>query len=287
MIEQRRDRTGQQLGDYRLERLLVRHGFADTYLGEHILHHKQVVLRLFHVTLRDEDSQDFIKEVQVLAQLDHPHILRIIDVVVEDGIPMIVIDATSHETLRVRHPRGVRLELATIIPYLEHLASALRYLHDQNLIHHNIQPESMVIGTEEKVVLSHFGFTFLAHHTILVETPALEEAVVEAVSYMAPEQIRGEASSASDQYALAVVVYEWLCGRLPFEGSPLEIIEQHLSANPPPLRELVPNLDPAIEQAVLKAMAKDPEQRFDSAEDFVQALKQAAQFVGSDNRRAR
>jgi len=276
MIDHRSDRAGQQLGDYRLLRLLVRHGFADTYLGEHILRHNQVVLRLFHITLHEEGGQDFMKEVQVLAHLNHPHILRIIDAVVEDGIPMIVIDATSHETLRVRHPRGVRLDLATIIPYLEHLASALRYLHDQNLIHHNIQPESMVIDAEEEIVLSHFGLTFLAHHTILVATPALEEAVVEAVSYMAPEQIRGEVAEASDQYALAVVVYEWLCGRLPFEGSPLEIIEQHLSANPPPLRELVPDLAPTIEQAVLKAMAKEPEQRFASAEDFVQALKQAA-----------
>jgi len=276
MIDHRSDRAGQQLGDYRLLRLLVRHGFADTYLGEHMLRHNQVVLRLFHVTLRDEDSQDFMQEVQVLAHLDHPHILRIIDVVVEDGIPMIVIDATSHETLRVRHPRGIRLDLTTIIPYLEHLASALRYLHEQNLIHHNIQPESMVIDAEEEIMLSHFGLTFLAHHTILVGTPELEETVVEAVSYMAPEQIRGEAASASDQYALAVVVYEWLCGRLPFEGSPLEIIEQHLSANPPPLHELVPDLAPAIEQAVLKALAKDPEQRFASAEEFVQTLKQAS-----------
>jgi serine/threonine protein kinase len=72
------------------------------------------------------------------------------------------------------------------------------------------------------------------------------------------------------------VVYEWLSGRLPFEGSPLEIIEQHLEADPPPLRELVPDLAPAIEQAILKAMAKDPEQRYGSAEDFVMALKEAS-----------
>ncbi len=94
---------------------------------------------------------------------------------------------------------------------------------------------------------------------------------------MAPEQIEGHPRPASDQYALAVVVYEWLCGERPFEGSVSEVMAQHLSMPPPPLREHMPAIPPEVEQVVLRALAKDPKARFASVADFAIALEQASQ----------
>src|SRR5579863_3737092 len=164
MFDHRSDYVGKQFGDYRLLRRLVRHSFADVYLGEHITRNNPVVLRLFHVTLRDEDREDFLKEVQALARLDHPHILRVLDVEVEDGIPFVVLDASSLETLRQRHPQGARLTPDTFAIYLKHTASALRYIHDQEMIHRNVRPESIVFVAEDKIALSDFSYSFPAHH---------------------------------------------------------------------------------------------------------------------------
>ena len=276
MLDHKTDWVGKQLGDYRLLRLLIQHSIADVYVGEHVTRHNRVVLRLFHIALRGEDHQDFLSEVQVLARLDHPHILRVLDVSVEDGIPFVVLDTTSFETLRQRHPHGTRLTPDMFTDYLKHVASALRYIHEQEIIHRNLRPESIVFDAENEIALSDFSFAFPAHHSILVNTQELTEAVTEAVSYMAPEQIQGNPGPASDQYALGIVVYEWLCGKRPFYGSPAEIIEQQLSASPPPLHEYVPDLAPALEAVVLRALAKAPEQRFASVEEFVLALGRAA-----------
>ena len=276
MLEHRTDWVGKQLGDYRLLRLLIRHSLADVYLGEHVSRHNMAVVRLFHIALHGEDHQDFLSEVQALSKLDHPHILRVLDVSVAEGIPFVVLDATSLETLRQRHPSGARLTHDVFADYLKHMASALRYIHEQEIIHRNVRPESIVFDAEDTLALSDFGFAFPAHHSMLASTDELTEAVTEAVSYMAPEQLQGNPGPASDQYALGIVVYEWLCGRRPFYGSPEEIIEQQLSASPPPLRQYTPELAPALEVVVLKAIAKEPQQRFASVNDFVLALEEAA-----------
>lgn len=94
--------------------------------------------------------------------------------------------------------------------------------------------------------------------------------------YMAPEQAQGQAQAASDQYALGIVIYEWLTGTLPFHGTPIEVAMQHLSADPPSLRELVPDLSPTLEAVVLRALAKEPERRFPSVQDFATAFRSAS-----------
>src|SRR6266566_2579752 len=146
MFDSISDRVEQRLGNYRLLRLLVRLSFADVYLGEHVSLNNPVVLRVFRIALLDKDSEDFLREAQILASLDHPHIVRILDVAVEGGVPYVVIDNISHKTLRHRHPPGTRLAPDTIVAYLKHIASALRYVHDQNFIHRNVQPRSMLLG---------------------------------------------------------------------------------------------------------------------------------------------
>ncbi len=112
----------------------------------------------------------------------------------------------------------------------------------------------------------------------MTQSSSHEEArdISGTIAYMAPEQARGKPRPASDQYALGIVVYEWLCGTRPFEGSYQEIAVQHVLMPPPPLRDQHPTISPALEGVVMKALAKDPHQRFACIKDFADALEQAS-----------
>jgi len=141
------------------------------------------------------------------------------------------------------------------------------------MVHHDVKPQNMLLGNHNEVLLSDFGIAVLAH----TEGSLTTQEMAGTAQYMAPEQIRGKPRPASDQYALGIVVYEWHCGILPFRGSRWEIIEQQKSAAPSPLHDKVSHLPIAVEEVVLKALAKDPQERFPSVQAFAVALEQASQ----------
>ncbi len=280
------DRVGQQLGNYRLLRLLGRGGQASVYLGEHIYLKSQAAVKVRHAVLTDEERAVFLQEAQSLVHLTHPHIVRVLDFALEDGMPFLVMEYAPHGTLRQRHPKGTRLPLDVIIPYIQQVASAMQYTHDQGLIHRDVKPENMLLNSHDEVLLSDFGLVVLAPHLLSSQaTEPMEQSLVGTTSYLAPEQLRGKAQPASDQYALGVVVYEWLSGKPPFQGPFLEVAVQHVSVHPPSLREQVPNLSPAVEEVVLRALAKEPEQRFAHVQDFATALERAYQEAVSQGDR--
>jgi serine/threonine protein kinase len=273
------DRSGQQLGSYRLLRLLGRGGFAEVYLGQHVYLNSQAALKILQIVLNDEDIEGFAKEARTLASLTHPHIVRVLDFAVKNGTPFLVMEYAANGTLRQRHPYGTLLPVETIISYVRQVASALQYAHDQRLIHRDIKPENMLLGAPGEILLSDFGLAMPASHTVDQSTQAMEISFAGTTPYLAPEQLQGKPQPASDQYSLAVVVYEWLCGKRPFNGSPLEIAIQHISKPPPPLREQLPGISSSIEETVMRALAKDPQQRFDSVQDFATALERAYQYT--------
>src|SRR6266496_2748143 len=268
-------REGQQLGNYRLLRLLGQGGFAEVYLGEHIHLNSHAAVKLLHTRLPDEDAQQFAREAQTLARLSHPHIVRILDFAIQDGTPFLVMEYAPGGTLRSLHPKATQVPLEAVVSYVTQVASALQYAHDQNLVHRDVKPENMVLGSRSEVLLSDFGLAMLAPHSSAGSTEAMERPLAGTSPYLAPEQLHGRPRPSSDQYALGVVVYEWLCGAPPFHGSPFEIAMQHLSLPPPPLRERLPDLSPAIEEVVLRAFAKEPGQRFASVQDVAAALQRA------------
>ncbi|TMB90725.1 MAG: serine/threonine protein kinase, partial [Chloroflexi bacterium] len=231
------DLQGQQLGNYRLLRLLGRGGFAEVYLGQHIYLNSQAALKVLQIVLNDEDIESFAQEARTLASLTHPHIIRVLDFAVENGTPFLVMEYAARGTLRDRHPQNSRLPSETIVSYVRQVAAALQYAHDQRLIHRDVKPENMLLGSSDQVLLSDFGLALLAPHTLDHSTQEMQSALVGTMPYLAPEQLQGSARPASDQYSLGVVVYEWLSGRKPFSGSPLEVAMQHISVSPPPLRE--------------------------------------------------
>ncbi|MBV9614947.1 MAG: protein kinase, partial [Ktedonobacteraceae bacterium] len=199
--------------------------------------------------------------------------IRVLDFDVDQHTPLLVMDYAPDGTLRQRHPKGQRLPLATVVPYVKQIASALQYAHDRRLIHRDVKPENMLIGQNGELLLSDFGIALVTEASLSQST---EDMVMGTMAYMAPEQIQGKARPASDQYSLAVVVYEWLCGVRPFTGSYMEVVTQHLSTPPPPMRDSV-IVPPTVERVILKALEKDPHERFARVQDFADALEQAYQ----------
>src|SRR3989440_7615907 len=251
------DRVGQQLGNYRLIRLLGEGGFAEVYLGEHIYLGTQAAVKVLHTQLTSDDIEQFRTEARTIASLEHPHIVRILDFGVEGKTPFLVMSYAPNGTLRQHHPKGVQLPLATIVSYVKQVADALQHAHDEKLIHRDIKPENMLLGRRHEVLLSDFGIALVAQSSRYQSA----HEMAGTMAYMAPEQIQGKPRPASDQYALGVVVYEWLTGDRPFHGSAIEIVAQHLAIPPAPLREKVATISRDVEQVVMTSSAKDPNER--------------------------
>ncbi len=156
------ERIGQQLGNYRLVRLLGTGGFAEVYLGEHIYLKSQAAIKVLYTHLAHEEVAGFLSEAQTLVRLIHPHIVRLLDFGVQGNTPFLVMDYAPNGTLRQRHPKGERLHLATIVGYVKQLADALQYAHDEKLIHRDIKPENMLLGRRNEILLSDFGIAVVA-----------------------------------------------------------------------------------------------------------------------------
>jgi serine/threonine protein kinase len=263
------DRVGQQLGNYSLIRLLGEGGFAEVYLGEHIYLKTQAAIKVLQMRLASEDREGFLEEARTIAGLKHPHIIRVLDFGIEAGTPFLVMDYAPNGTLRKRHPKGTRLPLSIILSYVEQVAPALQYAHERQLVHRDVKPENLLLGEDNQVLLSDFGIALVTQSSRYQST----QEIVGTAAYMAPEQLQGKPRRASDQYALGIIVYEWLCGDRPFHGTFTELFSQHLLVPPPPLREKVPTISPAVEQVVLTALEKDAHKRFASVQDFANALE--------------
>ncbi len=271
------DLIGHQLGNYRLIRLLGHGGFADVYLGEHIHLNTLAAIKVLDARLTADEITQFRNEARTIARLEHPHIVRVLDFGVEDRFPFLVMSYAPNGTLRQRHPKGTRLSPGEVLLYIKQVADALQYAHNEKLIHRDVKPENMLLDRNNQILLSDFGLAMASYSSSQEST----RDVSGTIAYMAPEQTRGKPRPASDQYALGVVTYEWLCGTRPFDGSYQEIAIQHVLNPPQALHEYEPTISPALETVVLKALAKDPHQRFACIQDFAGAFEQACQGTQS------
>ena len=269
------DLVGQKFGNYRLTSVLGKGGFAKVYLGEHILLPINAAIKVLHAHLSHEQIDTFLVEARNSAPLRHPNIVRVLDFGEEKNIPYLVMDYAP-STLRQRHPRGMALPLSTIVLYVKQIAAALQYAHDEyKLIHRDVKPENMLLGLHNEILLSDFGIAQVYHSSIMSDEKP--KGVAGTVTYMAPEQCRGHACLASDQYALGVVTYEWLCGKPPFCGGHyVEVALLHEKAEPPSLCERIALDIPDVEEVIRTALAKKPESRFATVQAFANALEQAS-----------
>lgn len=262
--------VGKQFNTYHLTRLHERTAFTEIYDAEQSASSTQVAFKALRPELSPAEQRLFLEAAQALLTLVHPHITRVLDVGLANDenhqFPYLVVEHTSTQTLRQLYPIGATLAPATILAYIKPVAKALHYAHQQNFVHGDVKPGNVFIDEQQHIVLSDFSAGLLSR---------LTNTVAGTIAYIAPEQLQDRPQPASDQYALGVIVYEWLTGELPFSGSVAEISHQHLQTPPPPLRAKIPDLPQAIEETVLTALAKEPEKRFASVLDFAQALEKA------------
>jgi serine/threonine protein kinase len=251
------EHIGEHLGNYRLVRLLGSGGFADVYLAEQIYLNTLAAIKVLNTHLTSDTMENFLHEARQLSHLEHSHILRVLDFGLAQERPYLVMEYAPGGTLRQRHPRGSRVPLQAIVSYVTQVATALQYAHDQGVIHGDLKPENLLLGKQEQVLLSDFGL-LLVPATNAPQVPQMYGTL----TYMAPEQIRGVPSRQSDQYALGVMIYEWLSGQPSFQGSVAEVVSQHLFATPTLLHEQYADIPLAVERVVLKALSKDPTLRF-------------------------
>jgi WD40 repeat protein/tRNA A-37 threonylcarbamoyl transferase component Bud32 len=264
---------GRQFGEYRLMRFEGRGSFGDVYLGEHISDTSRVAVKVLRVQLTNiKELREFIMEARTV-RFAHPNIIKLLDFNVDkDGTPYLVMAYAPKGTLRSRHRRGERLPVEVIVAYVKQMASALQYAHTNWVIHRDVKPENVLLGENDEILLSDFGIATVVHSTHSAGT--LDRTGT--AYYMAPEHIQGTAYPASDQYALGVMVYEWLCGEWPFNGDVTAIWWQHINVAPPSLCKKVPELSSEVEDVVMRALAKDRHERFASVQEFADALEEAA-----------
>src|SRR5581483_3072729 len=264
------DRSGQRLDKYHLIRLLGTGSFGEVYLAEQVYRKTQVAVKVLP-QLANDDIAGFLNEARTVV-LRHPNIVQVLDFGIDNRIPFIVMEYIPNGTLRQLYPNGTRIPLDDLISYIKQIADALNYAHDENLIHRDVKPENILLRLNKEVLLSDFGIATIARSSHSQSVLKMAGTL----AYMAPEQIEGKPVLASDQYALGIIVYEYLTGERPFNGGPIEVATQHIVTPPPSLRSKVPTLSPDIEQVVLTALAKGPSKRFANVRAFAHALAQAS-----------
>ncbi len=269
------ERLSQWLGNYQLVRKLGRGGFATVYLGLHI--HLGTLAAIKVLRLTSDGIDKFRTEARTIARLIHPNIVRVLEFGVEGKTPFLIMDYATNGTLYQRH-YSERLPLSTVITYVKQIAEGLQCVHDHKLIHRDIKPSNLLLDANNNILLSDFGISIIADSTGFPRTGACEGSI----DYISPEQLRGKPCQASDLYSLGVVVFELLSGYLPFYGTPTEIARKHKYTPPPRLRMMVPGIPLAVEQVVMKALEKDPKQRYGSVREFAIALERASKSISID-----
>jgi serine/threonine protein kinase len=267
------DRVGEQWGNYRLVHHLAHGGYAEVYLGEHIYVKSQAALKLLFSSTDEENVEQFRAEAKILVGLRHPHIVRMLDFTVEREIPVLIMDYAPGGSVRKRHTESSSLPLVTVVGYVKQVAAALQYAHNHGIIHRDVKPENILFDADQQILLSDFGIALLAPSPELLGT----RARAGTRAYKPPEQWDGQPTFASDQYALGITTYEWLCGERPFRGDPWALEYQHKKEDPPSLRQRCPGLPAAVEEVVFTALKKDPKQRFANIRAFANALEQVSQ----------
>src|SRR6266567_591223 len=265
--------SGQEIGNYRLIKIIEANELADSYLGIHALMQVEVLIKLFHRTLENHQKEIFYSQARRLTRLVHPQILRTLEFGIKDMRPFLVFDYVPGKSLRQQHPLGSILPIATVTSYTTQIAYALQYAHEHGVLHRDIRPENILIGADGKLLLSGFVID-------LTDPPLQSSQLLSSITvYTAPEQLQGSPVPASDQYSLAAVAYEWLNGQPLFQDSPQNQIDHHLAASPQPLFGGTPSISSAVEQVILRALAKDPTQRFADVQEFATDLERAGKEI--------
>ena len=287
LLERRR------LGHYRLLRLLGSGGMGEVYLAEDARIGQQVAIKVIRaegVAYPQSESamkaaRLFEREAKAIARLDHPNILPLFaygeETLGEQVLTYLVMPYRKEGTLASwlrQRGRAAPLSPVEVAPLLQQAAEALQHAHTQHVIHQDVKPANFLIRLRDDhpdrpdLLLADFGIAKL-----MSASASASQSIRGTPTYMAPEQWDGQPVAASDQYALAIMVYELLVGRPPFQGNPSQVMRQHYLTLPPAPSSLNAHLSPAIDAVLLRALAKQPDERFPSVAAFARAFHEAMQ----------
>jgi serine/threonine-protein kinase len=262
------------LGDrYRVGRELGRGGMAIVFLAEDLKHHRRVAVKVLKPELSAIlGSERFLREIEIAATLQHPHILPLYDSGQADGLLFYVMPFAEGESLRQRLAREQQLSLEAALQITREVGSALQYAHEHGVVHRDIKPENIMLSGGQAVVAD-FGIA-RALHAANPEQLTLTGMVVGTPQYMSPEQAAASTVDArTDQYSLACTLYEMLIGEPPFTGpTPHAVIARHSLEPVPSLRVVRQTVPEGVERAIVQAMAKLPADRFPSIQQLLDAL---------------
>jgi serine/threonine-protein kinase len=270
--------TGVQLGPYLVGSLLGRGGMGEVYRGEHISLKRQVAIKALprELAQNEEARLRFEREAQIVAGFKHPNIVNVFDFGEYEGMFYMVMEFLDGKELsHVLRTRGA-MPLAEAAPILRDIASALDYAHGQGMVHRDVKPSNVMMqpvnDQTSSAVLMDFGIAkIVSGNSGLTQTGTMG-----TLDYMAPEQIMSarEVTQAADVYSLGILAYQMLTGELPFKGNNAgQVLYGHLQKPVPDPREFVPDLPLYVVQALQRALAKAPEDRYATAGEFVAALQ--------------
>ena len=259
-------------------------GMADVYRAHDKLLDRFVAVKILHPQFANDEQfvARFRREAQAAARLSHHNIVNMYDVGQDNNVHYIVMEYISGETLKERILREP-LPIENAVRIAADIAEGLEHAHQNNLVHCDIKPHNILMTRAGRIKVTDFGIAKAVSSATMQHT----STIIGSVHYFSPEQAKGSAVGAkSDIYSLGVVLYEMLTGTVPFNGeTPISIALKHLQEDPPPIRDLNPEVPPLLEAIVLKAMAKDVEHRFNDISEMIVDLKSVQNYLRDDNTR--
>jgi eukaryotic-like serine/threonine-protein kinase len=266
------DMNGKKIGQYEIIGLLGEGGMASVYRAHQSNINRQVAIKVIKPNVGNYEAfvQRFAREAQTVAQLNHPHILKIFDYGEQDGQLYLVMELQTGGSLSDLISRE-RPTLRTVNKLLGQIASALDYAHRQGIVHRDLKPANILLDSEGNAILTDFGIAKL----LTVDTSLTATGLVMGTpSYMSPEQWAGsQLDSRADIYSLGIIVYEMLTQQQPFKGdTAFSLMFKHVNETPPPLNAFRPDLPLSFDNVVQKALAKQRENRYMKASEFAEAF---------------
>ena len=260
---------GYLLGDrYRIIDTLGEGGMANVYLAEDIILQRKVAVKILRLDLQKEPQTlaRFQREALATSELSHPNIVMVLDVGTDHGLPYMVMEYVDGPDLKEYIRANSPLNLGNIIKIMDQILSAMSLAHKHNVIHRDLKPQNILMDKHGNIKIADFGIAVALNQNSVTQT----NSAIGSVHYMSPEQTRGGlVTKQSDIYSLGIILYELITGNVPFNGdSAVSIALKHAQEPIPSIRKQDPNIPQPLENVVLKATAKDPRDRYNSAKEM-------------------